>query len=43
MSFAGWIIFTLAVGTMTALFLWCIFKVLRGDGSAASDSNSEKQ
>lgn len=28
MSGAGWIIMTLAIGGMTALLAWCIYKVL---------------
>jgi hypothetical protein len=39
MTLSGWIIFTLAVGTMTALFLWCIVKVLRGDDNPSTDTN----
>jgi hypothetical protein len=39
MSITGWIIFSLSVGLMTALFLWCIVKVLRGDDSNSTDKD----
>ncbi len=29
MTIGGWIILTVSVGTVTALFIWCIFKVIR--------------
>ncbi len=32
MTIGGWIILTVSVGTVTALFIWCIFKVIRTPG-----------
>ena len=29
MTIGGWIILTISVGTVTALFVWCTLKVLR--------------
>ena len=34
MTLAGWIIMALAVGGMTSLLLWCIYKVLSTPGSS---------
>ncbi len=28
MTAGGWIVMTLSVGSVTALFVWCIYKVL---------------
>jgi hypothetical protein len=28
MTIAGWIIMILSVGTMTVLFVWCLYRVL---------------
>ncbi len=34
MNLGGWIILFLSVGTVTALFAWCIWKVLRTPGES---------
>lgn len=35
MNSGGWIIMILSVGTVTALFSWCIWKVLSDPGKAS--------
>lgn len=34
MSFGGWIIMALSVGGVSALFAWCIYKVLTTPGES---------
>jgi hypothetical protein len=34
MTVAGWVIMVLATGGMTALLVWCIYRVLATPGSA---------
>ena len=34
MTFAGWIVLVLSVGTVTALFAGCLYKVLTSPGEA---------
>jgi hypothetical protein len=33
MTFGGWIVMTVAVGGMTSLLAWCIYKVITTPGS----------
>lgn len=30
MTIGGWLTMTLSVGSVTALFVWCVYRVLRG-------------
>ncbi len=32
MTIGGWIIMILSVGSVTSLFVWCIYKVLSAEG-----------
>ena len=32
MTIAGWIIMLVSIGTVSALFLWCFYKVLKTPG-----------
>lgn len=37
MTTGGWINMLLSVGFVTVLFVWCIFRVLRGPGAQSPD------
>lgn len=35
MSFSGWVILIVSVGSVTTLFLWCLWKVLSTPGESS--------